>query len=410
MDSLHLIGFWVSVAVLVTAALIFLLPPLAGRSRRHEEPQSDAVNAAVYRARLEELERTVDEGSLDAADFEEAKAELEREVLESVDPEEPAQPRRAPRLTVPAVALAVPAAALALYLALGTPRALDPRTRTPVDPATLAAARGEVELARLEQMTERFAERMENNPDQGDGWLVLARAWVMVERYDDAVAAFSRAHALLKDRPDLLVDYAEAEALANGNRFPASAMRRIDRALERAPRHEKGLWLGGFAAAQQGAVDTATARWRALLEGEPDSDRRRLIEGLIARLEGAPPSAETGDGAAEMKVRVTLQDGLREGLIGSEAVYVFARATDGGPPLAVYRTTVDALPALVGLNDSMAMVPNLKLSGRDRVVVTARVSMSGDAAAKSGDLQGSSGPVPVGGDAPVEIVIDERVP
>ncbi len=110
-------------------------------------------------------------------------------------------------------------------------------------------------------------------------------------------------------------------------------------------------------------------------------------------------------------MRVTLAQELGSQLEGSETVFVFARdAQGGGPPLAVYRTRVEALPATVVLDDSMSMVPSIKLSDRERVVVTARVSLSGEVRAGSGDLQGSTASVTVGNESPVDLVINERVP
>lgn len=202
--------------------------------------------------------------------------------------------------------------------------------------------------------------------------------------------------------------------MVNNNRFSAESRRRIEKALELAPRHEKALWLGAFAAAQHGEIEAAVANWKTLLENESDPQRRQLIEGLIARVQGEPPPTVIAPAAPDspgVKVRVTLDEDLRKPLQGSETVFVFARDTaDKGPPLAVYRTRVDALPATIVLDDSMSMVPSLKLSDRDQVVVTARVSISGDARPSSGDLQGSSGSVAVGEDSAVDVTINERVP
>ncbi len=414
MSSLSVIVFWVIAILLVVIALVFLLPPLLGRGRNEPGPESVDVNAAVYRSRLEELEREVADGTLDPEDFEQAKTELEREILESVSSGETDQ-HGSGSSTAAALCVAVllPALALGLYIALGSPSAIGWK-HPAVERGGVEMGAGAPDREALERMAASFAERLSENPDEGEGWLVLGRAYVMLERYDRAVDAFAKANALLGDTPDVLVDYAEAEAMVNNNRFPAEARRRIDRALELAPRHEKGLWLGAFAAAQHGDIDAALASWKTLLESEPDPGRRQLIEGLIARVRGEPPPAVMAPAAPEtsgVKVRVVVDESLVKQLQGSESVFVFARDIEGGgPPLAVYRTRVEALPATVVLDDSMSMVPSLKLSERDRVAVTARISLSGNALPSSGDLQGSSGPVEVGGSSPVEIVINERLP
>lgn len=414
MSSLSLIVFWVIAILLIAIALVFLLPALLGRGRNKPGPESVDVNAAVYRSRLEELEREVDDGTLDPEDFEQAKTELEREILESVSSGETAQ-RGSGSSTAVALCVAVllPALALGLYIALGSPGAIGWK-HPAVERGGVETGAGAPDREALERMAASFAEQLSENPDEGEGWLVLGRAYVMLERYDRAVDAFAKANALLGDTPDVLVDYAEAEAMVNNNRFPAEARRRIDRALDLAPRHEKGLWLGAFAAAQHGDIDAAITNWKTLLESEPDPGRRQLIEGLIARVRGEPPPTVMAPAAPDtsgVKVRVIVDESLGKQLQGSESVFVFARDVEGGgPPLAVYRTRVEALPVTIVLDDSMSMVPSLKLSERDRVAVTARISLSGNALPSSGDLQGSSGPVEVGGSSPVEIVINERLP
>lgn len=414
MSSAHFVGFWLIAALLVAVALIFVLPPLLGRGRRKPGPESREVNAAVYRSRLQELQREVDDGTLDQSDLDQAKSELQREILENVNPQQPGESGTKPSKALAlGVAALLPALAVALYLKLGAPDAIGWKRPAAEIAAGMGTAAGELDRSALERMTASFAHRLAENPEEGESWLVLGRAYVMLDQYDRAVEAFSKANALLGDTPDVLVDYAEAEAMTNNNRFTDQARRRIEQALRLAPRHEKGLWLGAFAAAQSNDLETAVSNWQTLLQDETNPDRRRLIEGLIARVQGAPPPSVVAPGAPDtpgVKVRVMLDQSLANGLQGTETVFIFARDAAGtGPPVAVYRTRVEALPATITLDDSMSMVPSLKLSDRKQVLVTARVSMSGDASPSSGDLQGSS-PAAVGNESPVEIAINERIP
>lgn len=414
MSSLTVIVFWTTAVLLIAVALLFLLPPLLGRVRQKSGPESVDVNAAVYRSRLEELQREVDDGTLDPGDFDQARTELEREMLESISPKEPEKAAFMPSTTVAlCIAALLPALALGIYLALGAPDAIGWKPSA-TEGGGVGMAAGEPDREALERMAASFAERLSENPEEGEGWLVLGRAYVMLEQYDRAVEAFAKANAVLGDTPDVLVDYAEAEAMVNNNRFSAGSRRRIEKALELAPRHEKALWLGAFAAAQHGDIEEAVANWRSLLENEPDPGRRRLIEQLIARVQGEPLPAVVAPEVPDtpgVKVRVTLDEGLRKTLQGSETVFVFARDPAGkGPPLAVYRTQVNALPESITLDDSMAMVPSLKISDRDQVVITARVSIRGDALPSSGDLQGSTDSVTVGAETRVDVTINEQLP
>jgi len=119
------------------------------------------------------------------------------------------------------------------------------------------------------------------------------------------------------------------------------------------------------------------------------------------------PAAMTG--GAVVKGTVSLSPSLASKVQPGQTVFVFARA-EGGPrvPLAMQRHTVRDLPISFSLDDSMAMMPDFRLSKFPKVVIVARVSRSGDAMASSGDLEGTSGPVEVGATT-VRVTIDHEV-
>ena len=520
--------FWLLASMLAAAALLLVVPPLLrGRAADgREAPPGGAsrdANVALYRERLAALERERDLGEVDADRYAALREDLERGLLADVDAapagrasEADTAPRPPPRWMAVAVTLMLPAGGLAIYLWLGSPLALDPR----VQPSRVVAggiapaqspgenAAGGGEPARppggnaagggpapdVEAMVDSLAAKLATDPADAEGWLLLARSRVVQERFDEAVTAYGRAHALLGDSPSLLADWAEAEAALAGNRFPARALGRLDRALEIDPGHEKALWLGGFAAIQHGRTDVARARWERLLARQaPESREASIVSELLARMDGAAvrpdaagsagsdggadsggsagagksagsagsdgvadsgESAGTGEsgestgaadpgGSAEagksagstgtkaftapagaansadpdpaatprIVVEVSLASELAGGLGGREPVFVFARAPSGsGPPAAVARTTVAALPATIVLDASNAMVPSHSLESIERAVVTARVARSGTAARTSGDVEGVSEPVAVTGAAPVRVVLSRIVP
>ena len=468
--------FWLLALTMTVAVLLLLAPPLLrGHGTGREDASGDA-NVALYRERLAELDRERGLGELEADRYAALREDLERGLLADVDtaPADgaPAAPA-APRWTAVAVTLAVPACGLAIYLWLGSPQALDPRAQThrvaaggiepappggaagPGRPSDATAAGGPA--PDVEAMVDSLAAKLAADPADAEGWLLLARSRAVQERFDEAVTAYERAHALLGDSPSLLADWTEAEAALAGNRFPAHALDRFDRALEIDPDHEKSLWLGGFAAIQHGRPDVARARWERLLaRQEAGSREASVVSELLARVDGAAPSAappavrpdaagatgsddpagtaESGGpagaggsagpaGSAEavdpggpadgprIVVEVSLAPGFAIELDGREPVFVFARAPSGtGPPAAVARTTVAALPATVVLDASSAMVPSRSLAGIERAVVTARVARSGTVTRTSGDVEGVSEPVPVTGAAPVSVVLSRIVP
>ena len=406
--------FWLLASLMILAALLLVVPPLM-RDRTSGRDSMDETNVALYRERLTELERERDRGEVDAERYSALREDIERGLLADVGRRE--APRMAarppPYWMAVAVAVLVPVCGLAFYLWLGTPHGLHPRSASPESVA------GAEPTQSVEAMVESLAARLANDPANAEGWLLLARSQVVLERLVEALAAFERAHALLGDDPSLLADWAEAEAGVAGNRFSPGVLSRLDRALALDPDHEKALWLGGFAAAQNGDTGTAVARWERLLARQPPGSREASILGeVLAQVRGAgsgtsgAPAGETGATArARIVVEVSLAPGLAVDLGASEPVFVFARApTGGGPPVAVARTIAGALPATIVLDESNAMIPSRSLASVERVLVTARVARSGTANRTSGDVEGVSEPVAVADSATVRIVISQIVP
>ena len=418
--------FWTLATLMILAALLLVVPTLM-RGGAPGRDALDEANVALYRERLAELDRERDRGEIDAERYAALRQDLERGLLADVGGREapPAIAHPPPYWVATVVAVTVPVCGLGLYLWLGSPHGLAPR------PPSAAPAAGAETSPSVEAMVASLAARLDEDPANAEGWLLLARSQVALERFDAAIAAFERAHRLLGDDPSLLADWAEAEAGVAGNRFPGSALERLDRALELDPDHEKALWLGGFAAAQNRRTGIAVARWERLLARQPSGSREAsIVTEMLARVRGAGDStpatgseaagssaaAPSGGGdtsadGAQIVVEVSLASDLEVELGASEPVFVFARAPSGaGPPVAVARTIVGALPATIVLDESNAMVPSLSLATVERALVTARVARSGTANRTTGDVEGTFGPVAVADSAPVRVVISQIVP
>ena len=422
--------FWILASIMILAASLLVVPPLMKAREDSGESTVDA-NVSLYRDRLVDLDRSLDEREIDPDRYAALREDLERGLLTDVGgpTAPPVGARPPPYWMAVAVAVLVPVGSLALYLALGSPHRLDARppaagtvAADTVAADTVAAAE---QTASVEAMVDALAAKLARDPTDGEGWLLLARSQVVLERFAEAIAGFERARGLLGDTPDLLVDWAEAEAGLAGNRFTANAIDRLERALVMDPNHEKALWLGGFAAAQSARMDIAIERWERLRDRqEPGSREASIIAEMLARIQGetvAPPTAGSGSagpaepsapaGGARIVVEVRLAPDLAVELGASEPVFVFARApSGGGPPFAVARTIVGALPATIVLDESNAMVPSRSLASVERVTVAARVARSGTANRTSGDVEGVAEPVAVADTAPVEVVISRVVP
>ena len=395
--------FWILCALLALLAVAFVALPLLRASRIDTGPARAALNAEVYRDHLLELDRELADGVLSVEQHAIARAELDRRALaEAAVPGAAADSvpavRRGRWLTSGMLAL-VPVLAFAGYLSLGNPAALNPPDQ------------------QFLQMVDALAEKMKANPDDAQGWVMLARAYQITGRMPESIAAFEKASALRPDDANLLAGHADALAMVQGS-LSGKPFELIVKALKLDPKNQTALALAATAAMENGQFAESIALWRRLAAVvEPGSADRAAVDQAIEQvrqvalakgvtLADAPPVA-AGAGntqakgpavaGASISGEVTLAPELMRQAKPDEAVFIFARAVDGPPlPLAVVRATVKDLPIRFTLDDSMSMAPTAKLSMHKQVVVSARVSRSGQAMPQPGDLVGSVQPVTVG--------------
>ena len=422
-----MITFWILAGGLVLLVMAILaVPLLRGEAAASDAARQREQNIAIARERLAELRKAHEAGELDDAAFEEARAELEIELLEDAGEEEDATRRevaRGGRWILAIVALVLPALSIGLYYRLGSPEAVTGEMQPP--PAATNSQHS------LEEMVARLADRMRAQPDDPRGWLLLGRSYMTLGRYPQAVEAFRRARALVGDEPAVLVPLADALAMTNGGQLAGEPVKLLETAREKDPEDPTTLWLLGMAWLQQGQPEKALEHWYALrprLTDDPENAAQldRLIERAESQLEAAgkplpkpltmqtaskAPDADNGSrdsAGAAIRVHVELDPSLAAEVSPDDTLFVYARALKGPPmPLAVARMKAGKLPADVTLDDSMAMMPAMRLSRFDAVRIEARISKSGNAISQPGDLVGRV--EPVGPGARVTVRIDHRV-
>jgi cytochrome c-type biogenesis protein CcmH len=297
----------------------------------------------------------------------------------------------------------------------------------------------------MADMAARLAVRLEKEPDNAEGWVMLARTYYALNRHADAARAFERAAMLVPDSAELLADYADALAAAQGGTLSGKPLALVQRALKIDPAQWKALALAGTAAFDRKEYRQAVAYWERMKATVPpgspiaqsiDSSiaEARALGGLKAGADAAapptamgkapatpaagatgkaaagPPTAAAALPRAAVSGTVKLAPALAAKAAPNDTVFIFARAAAGSKmPLAVLRKQVKDLPARFTLDDAMAMAPNMALSNFGEVVVGARISQSGNAAPQSGDLEGLSPTVKVGASG-IDIVIDRALP
>jgi cytochrome c-type biogenesis protein CcmH len=403
-------SFVLVAALLTLAALIFVLWPLL-RGRGRAPLSLRQANLSIYRDQFAELERDLAQGVLDAGQYESARGELERRLLEEVGADSAGREVPAPRrswIAAAVIGVAIPVLAGLLYTRLGTPEALDPSRPAAVDPASIT-------LEQFQAMTEKLAQRQAANPDDVQGWLMLGRAYKALDRSAEAVQALSEANRRQPGHAEILVELAEATALAQGRNLEGEPRKLLERALAIDPGNEKALTLAGTAAFARKDYRAAIGYWERLRNRVPaDSELAQAVSRGIeeARALGgieAAPGRAAGPAPEAIRGEVRLAAALKQQAAPDDTVFVFVRAAEGPRmPLAVLTKKVKDLPTRFQLDDSQSMTPALKLSGFPKLIVSARVSKSGSATPQAGDLQGASGIVAPGA-AGVVVTIDSVV-
>ncbi len=408
--------FWVYAALLTAVALAILVTPLVrGRSKAGASMSRSASNLTLFCDQLAELDADLAAGTIDREQWEAARGDLQRGLLE--DAGAPAAPAAAPatrsRAAAIAVAFAVPLVSVSLYLALGSPQGLDPRKVSEAQGAPHALTREQIE-----SMVARLAQRLKSNPDDAEGWVMLARTYGALGRFAEAADAYAKAEARIPQNAQLLADYADSLAMSQGQNLLGKPEELIRRALKADGNNLKALALAGTVEFEKQNFAKAIEYWKRILPLLPaDSKMRNSVDSSIKEAEdklgGAPGSstqiAQAGQAGkqksqaanataaannARLSGTIKLAPALAARTAPEDTVFVLARPAQGSrTPLAAVRVKVKDLPLAFSFDDSMAMNPSAKLSDFSEVVVAARVSKSGNVMPQPGDLEGVSKPV-----------------
>jgi len=443
--------FWILAAGLMGLAILFVVLPLLRLAPADRSPDQDALNLQVFQQRLAELDGDLATGFLGQAQYDAARHDLERELLYDLDGgptngsrSTKSQPGRAPWLAA-VLALAVPVGATVAYLHFGDSAVITRMESAAGNaPTPMAGADGQ-KVPPLDVLVQGLAERLEQNPDNLDGWLMLGRTYFAIKQPAKALGAMERAYKLAPKQANVIIAYAEALAANHGNSLAGQPAELIRTALEIEPSNASARWLDGMLAYQQERFADAAATWEGIVqEMDPAGEEAQQIRQMIAEArnrgglgadaapaapitpgsgmgpaEAASPAPPTqaqaapaaADSGTRIQVSVTLNPSLGDKAGPDDTVFIFARAAAGPPmPLAVQRLKVADLPATVTLDDSMAVMPAMRLSSFPQVLVGARVSKSGQATPQPGDLEGQVGPLSSAGAPEVAVTIDQVRP
>lgn len=425
------IVFFLSAAALVCVAIAFVVPVILRESTNDSRVDRRQKNIEIARQRLDELKRRESDDESNFEEVETIRKEIERDLLDDVAGVEEGVEgnghRRSVRVrqwTAVFASVLIPVSAGLLYLALGEPSVIrDPGViNTPAPVQTADSEQTELQIngesISFEQMTQRVLTHLADNPEDIEGWATLAQLFIAQQRFGEAASTYRKIRELSGDSADLLVREADAMAMANEGVLSGEPEMLITKALRLDPNHGSALWLAGIAAAARGDYQASLQYWRraesVISTEEFLLEIRRLIasaEAELASIEPSTPVVDSDVGSHSVRVSVSAETSVLQESDAEDTLYVFARASEGPPmPLAVVRSQVKELPLVVDLDDSLAMMENLKLSSFDEVVIVARISKSGAPVATSGDFFGEVGPIRPKDRPEVSVNISERVP
>lgn len=417
----------VAVVLAVIAVSLWRGAQLGAEEAQLQQDRADdpvQANAAVYKDQLRDLEKEYVLGNLSSQELQIARDELARRLLEDVcegnaprmqpvavtshenvlseehqtaQTTKPiAQAWRPPWVWVMSFVFLVPVAAMLMYAVLGQPLALDPAAVR-----AESAQSSDISPEKMTEMATALMRRLQDEPNQVDGWVMLARVQRAREHFDESDEAFRKALALSKD-DNLAIEHAEVLAQKNQGNFAGQPWAIIQRVLTADPQHLNALLLAGSASYTELNYRSALRFWeRAREVVEPDSPDAPELDRAIAQtrekmgLPAAPPSSPAM--AARITGRVSVIKELADKVAPTDTVFVFATPVSGSRmPVAIVRTTADKLPFDFVLDDSTSMNPAAKLSSMAEVTVKVRISKSGQAMAQPGDLGVSLTPVKLG--------------
>ncbi|MDO8466084.1 MAG: c-type cytochrome biogenesis protein CcmI [Gallionella sp.] len=408
--------FWIICAVLLIVALPFVVLPLwrniigNGSTEAKKEIQRDAANLEILRDQSAELEADLRDGLLAQDAYEQGKRELQARLLEEVviTAQPTRLPRRPARIVAIVLAVLLPLFSVPLYLTLGNTNALLPQPD--------AAVGGDFGIIRSEAKLQEIEKKLAQQPENPDGWMVLARSYTELQRFPDAVRAYAQLVKLVPGEAHIWANYADVYAMNNNQSLLGEPTLFLAKALELDANNPMALALSGSAAMERGDYAAAITHWTKLTDlMPPDNQELKMIrDGIqqarnflalqkggkekLAKLPAGKGSGKVADNpASTITGRVSLSPALGGKAVPTDTVFIFARDAEGSKTvIAALRKEVKDLPLQFAFDDSMVIQPKVKLSGFGKIEVVARISKSGNPIGQPGDMQGSTGIVKPG--------------
>lgn len=300
--------FWVAIAIMLGLAVLLALWPLSrgGKIDDAADNQPFQHDIAVFKDQLDEIDRDLKRGVVNEADAESARAEVSRRLLEAnaqaeqsfADGRAKSSTLFARRATAIFTIITIPAIAAASYVFLGNPN-------MPDEPllARLEAQQPSPDNTQVMNLVEQVETHLSGNPDDAEGWEVVAPVYQRLGRFDDAARAFENIVRLRGESETRLSDLGEAIVLSREGVITKKAEGLFKRARDLEPRAIRPRFFLALGLNQESKFREAVTAWESLLEqATPGSAWApgALDQLNLARNELELPPAEPTNAATEI--------------------------------------------------------------------------------------------------------------
>ena len=419
--------FIIICVLMVLVAVAAAAVPLWFGARR---PDAEEINRretvlGILRQQAADLERERADGRIDTDEYEEARMELERRVLEETrqTEEKTVSQGRTAKILALVCAVAIPVAAVCGYMGLGRYNAMDPAFLKLVeDQQRMTQGHSKADMMKS---LERLEKRVKEQKDDPNGWYMLANTYAAIDRYDDAYRAFVELDKLVPNNADIIADMADMKAAASGKVITPEVKAMLERALKIDPAQWKALALLAIDAWDRQEYKKAADFWERLLQSVPadfaDADQIRQNISEAKRLSGEVDVGATAPGAVEAVPTVTaapeisvsgtvdVAPELKAKVEPEDVVFVYARPVEGSRmPVAFKRIKAKELPYTFRLTEDMTMATGAAtLREAGDVIVGARITRSGNFMPQPGDLEGELEQTAKVGDQGLKIIVNK---
>jgi len=397
---------WAAIALLLCMASGFvwwaLWRPVPAPQDSNKRQQQ---TIGLYKTKLAELEQELASATISRSDYDQRLAETQRTLLlETQNKATLNTPRGQSQggLILVFVALALPVAGLLTYFELGAHSSLEQRVNMQQTRAITQQSES------LPQLIEALGVALESQPNNPEGWYLLANSYMQNEQTQQGIAAFEQ--ALSKVQQDsgqhaaLLGQYAQALFFNDGD-FSSRVNQAIAKALAQDPQDVSALSLLGIQAFEAQNYNAAIGFWqRALPRAGEGQGQSSLQAGIASAQQMLQQSSDPG---VSIAVTVNLVNGLQ--LPASEHAVLFVYAKQAGRPMPLFATKLDPnnLPLNLTLTDAMALQTGSHIGNYQSLDVMAHVALAGVPGRQAGDLVSPSITVLIGNDSKVDLTIDQ---